>query len=68
MNYKALRKTLKTEQQEALLKYGAEIRWYERVSKTVPIAKSYFVCILSHYKLIPEYLSTRFLNGRIPKI
>ena len=36
MIYKALHKTLKTEQQEALLKYGAEIRWYERVSKTLP--------------------------------
>jgi hypothetical protein len=41
MNYKALNKTLKPEQQEALLKYGAEIRWYERVSKTVV----FFACL-----------------------
>jgi len=32
------------------------------------VAKSYFVCKLSHYKLIPEYLSKSFCNGKIPKI
>jgi hypothetical protein len=36
MNYKALHKKRKTEQREPQLKYGGEIRWYERVSKSVP--------------------------------
>jgi hypothetical protein len=36
MIYKALHKTLKTEQREPLLKYGGENRWYNRVSKNVP--------------------------------
>ena len=40
MNYKTLHKTLKTEQREPLLKYGAEIRWFERVSKTVPTSNT----------------------------
>ena len=36
MNYRALHKKQKTEQREPLLKYGGEIRWYERVGKSVP--------------------------------